>query len=123
MSLEIGRVLKKGKIRVDARKAITKLRDHLLVDLHLYAVELVRAAVLAGASRVDVTFDVDDVIIAFDGRALDPAELPRLFEHLTADAEGDEDRSPRTNGPLKRRVAPGARADRLAAVAAASCQR
>ena len=92
---EIGRVVRKGKIRVDARKAITKLRDHLLVDLHLYAVEVVRAAVLAGATRVDVTFDADDVIVAFDGRPLDPEDLPRLFEHLTADVEGDDARSPR----------------------------
>lgn len=92
---EMGRVLKKGRIRVDARKAITKLRDHLLVDLHLYAIELVRAAVLAGASRVDVTFDADDVIVAFDGRPLDPSELPRLFEHLTGDADGEDGRSSR----------------------------
>ncbi len=92
---ESGRVVKRGRIRVDARKAITKLREHLLVDLHLYAVEVVRAAMLAGASRVDVTFDADDVIIAFDGRALDPGDLPRLFEHLTADAEGDDARFPR----------------------------
>lgn len=95
MSTEPGRVLRKGKIRVDARKAITKLRDHLLVDLHLYAVEVVRAAALAGARRVDVAYDADDVIIAFDGRALDPSELPRLFEHLTGSDEGDEVRFPR----------------------------
>lgn len=89
------RVVRKGKLRVDARKAITKLRDHLLVDLHLYAVEVVRAAVLAGATRVDVTYDADDVVIAFDGRALPADELPRLFEHLTGGGDGAEARSPR----------------------------
>ena len=37
-------VVARGKIKVDARKAIAKLRDHLLVDLHLYATEIARVA-------------------------------------------------------------------------------
>ncbi|MEZ4297231.1 MAG: hypothetical protein R3B70_19860 [Polyangiaceae bacterium] len=86
------RLVKRGRIRVDARKAIAKLRDHLLVDLHLYAVEVARAAVLAGATRIDVSYDADDVVLAFDGRPLDVEELPGLFEHLTAEAEGPDAR-------------------------------
>ena len=85
MTRDIGRVLRKGRIRVDARKAMAKLREHLLVDLHLYAVEVVRAAVLAGATRIDVAHDADDVVISFDGATLEPAALPHLFEHLTGD--------------------------------------
>ncbi|MBK8252759.1 MAG: hypothetical protein IPK82_08840 [Polyangiaceae bacterium] len=85
-------VLKRGKIRVDARKAIAKMRDHLLVDLHLYAVEVARAAVLGGATRIDITYDADDVVITFDGAAIEPEDLPRLFEHLTEETEDDSAR-------------------------------
>ncbi len=88
MKTDVGRVLKKGRIRVDARKAMAKLREHLLVDLHLYAVEVVRAAVLAGATRIDVTYDADDVEVTFDGAPLLAAALPHLFEHLTGEDGG-----------------------------------
>ncbi len=87
--------MRKGRIRVDARKAMAKLREHLLVDLHLYAVEAVRAAVLAGATRVDVTFDADDVIVTWDGAVLDAGSLPRLFEHLVGEEEGEDARQKR----------------------------
>ncbi|MFO0586864.1 MAG: hypothetical protein U0441_04965 [Polyangiaceae bacterium] len=86
---DIGRVVRRGRIRVDARKAIAKLREHLLVDLHLYAVEAVRAAVLAGATFVDVTYDADDVVIAWDGAPIAADMLPRLFEHLVGEADED----------------------------------
>jgi hypothetical protein len=89
MREELGRVVRKGRIRVDARKAMAKLREHLLVDLHLYAVEVARAAVLAGATRIDVEFDADDVILSFDGEAPEADALPRLFEHLIGEADGD----------------------------------
>lgn len=92
---DIGRVLKKGKIRVDARKAMAKLREHLLVDLHLYAVEVVRAAVLAGARRIDAVYDADDVILTFDGEVVEGEALPRMFEHLTAEQEGESARRER----------------------------
>ena len=87
--------MRKGRIRVDARKAMAKLREHLLVDLHLYAVEAVRAAVLAGATRVDVTYDADDLIVTWDGALLDAGSLPRLFEHLVGEEEGEEARQKR----------------------------
>ncbi len=78
-------VFKRGHIRVDARKAMAKLREHLLVDLHLYAVEMVRAAVSANATCVDIRYDADDVEIAFDAAPVQGETLPHLFEHLTAD--------------------------------------
>jgi len=89
---DLGRVVRKGRIRVDARKAMAKLREHLLVDLHFYAIEVVRSAVLAGATAVDVQYDADDVLLHFDGQPLTRAELPRLFEHLVGGEEEQESR-------------------------------
>jgi len=82
------RVVARGKIKVDARRAIAKLRDHLLVDLHLYSTEIARVAVALGASRLDVVWDADDVILSFDGRPLPIDAISRARDHvLTPDSE------------------------------------
>ncbi|MBX3190946.1 MAG: hypothetical protein KF819_28380 [Labilithrix sp.] len=87
------RVVARGKIKVDARKAIAKLREHLLVDLHLYATEIARVAVALGATAIDVTWDADDVIFTFDGRALSADAVSRARDHVLAPesdvADGD----------------------------------
>lgn len=85
-----GSVVGRGKIRVDARRAVAKLREHLLVDLHLYTLEIVRAAVAGGASTVDVEHDADDVVIGFDGRPLEEGTLVRLLDHVLAEATDAE---------------------------------
>ncbi|MFO0762319.1 MAG: hypothetical protein U0359_38120, partial [Byssovorax sp.] len=78
----MSKVVGHGRIRVDARKAVEKLREHLLVDLQLYPLEIVRAAVAGGAREVDVSSDGGTVGITFDG-APPPAEaLPRLLDHV-----------------------------------------
>lgn len=79
-------VVARGKIRVDARRAVEKLREHLLVDLHLYTLEIARAAVLGGASMIDVEHDADDVKITFDGESLDEGTLTRLLDHVLVEA-------------------------------------
>ncbi len=85
-------VIARGKIRVDARRAVAKLREHLLVDLHLYALEIVRAAVAGGAGRIDVEHDADDVIVSFDGQPLEEHVLTRLLDHVLAEATDSESR-------------------------------
>ncbi|MDI1444890.1 hypothetical protein [Polyangium sp. 6x1] len=75
-------ILARGRIRVDARRALAKLREHLLVDLHLYAAEIARAAVASGATFLDVQYDADDVVFVFDGEPLAENELPRLLDHV-----------------------------------------
>ena len=82
-------IVARGKIKVDAGKAIAKLRDHLLVDLHLYGREIARVAVALGASRLDITWDADDVVFTFDGRPLPAAAVVRARDHvLTPETQG-----------------------------------
>ncbi|WP_437779477.1 hypothetical protein [Sorangium sp. So ce1097] len=78
----MSRVIARGVIRVDARRAVQKLREHLLVDLDLYLLELVRAAAAGGATRIDIDHDADDVALTFDGEPLDAAVLTRLLDHV-----------------------------------------
>ncbi len=88
-TVEDGRqILARGRIRVDARRALAKLREHLLVDLHLYAAEIARAAVASGATFLDVSHDADDVVFVFDGEPIPEGELPRLLDHVLGDGGG-----------------------------------
>ncbi|WP_437528636.1 hypothetical protein WME79_46080 [Sorangium sp. So ce726] len=78
----MSRVVARGAIRVDARRAVQKLREHLLVDLDLYLLELVRAAAAGGATQIDLRYDADDVVVTFDGEPPDGPALARLFDHV-----------------------------------------
>lgn len=84
----MSRVVSRGAIRVDARRAVAKLREHLLVDLNLYLLELVRAAAAGGATAIDVRGDADDVILSFDGPPFPAATLERLLDHVLDAARG-----------------------------------
>ncbi|WP_437646657.1 hypothetical protein [Sorangium sp. So ce362] len=78
----MSRVVARGAIRVDARRAVQKLREHLLVDLDLYLLELVRAAAAGGATQIDLQYDADDVVLTFDGEPPDAPVLARLLDHV-----------------------------------------
>lgn len=71
-----------GRLRVDAARAVDKLRDYQLADPVLWVLEVIRAAVLAGATRIDVYGDTDDVVVSWEGPPLAPDEPTRLFEEL-----------------------------------------
>ena len=79
-------VVARGQIRVDARRAVAKLRDSLLVDLHAYILEIVRCAVVVGASSVDIDFDTDDLYVRFDGPAFSSTALGHLLDFAVNDA-------------------------------------
>ncbi|MBK7584974.1 MAG: hypothetical protein IPI67_32890 [Myxococcales bacterium] len=83
------RVLARGEIRVDARRARAKLREHLLVDLHGYSLELARAAIGFGATTLNVHWDSDDVVFSFDGRPVAPDRLPRLLDFALTETEDE----------------------------------
>lgn len=83
-------IVARGRIRVDARRALAKLREHLLVDLHLYATEIARAAIASKATFLDIEYDVDDVILTFDGQPAAANELPRLLDHVLGDGQSTD---------------------------------
>lgn len=83
----MGEVVARGKIKVDARKALHKLRDHMLVDLHLWSTEIARVAMALGATFLHVDWDADDVVLTFDGRAMDPAEVASARDHVLSPRE------------------------------------
>ena len=87
----MGEIVARGAIKVDARKARDKLRDHLLPDLHLYATEIARAAIALGASRLDLDYDADDAIFTFD-RSLPLELLVSIRDHVLAPAGEDAPR-------------------------------
>ncbi|XXT19098.1 hypothetical protein WME94_53620 [Sorangium sp. So ce429] len=78
----MSRIVARGAIRVDARRAVQKLREHLLVDLDHYLLELVRAAAAGGATQIDLCYEADDVVLTFDGEPLDAPVLTRLLDHV-----------------------------------------
>ncbi len=73
-----------GRLRVDAARAVTKLREYQLPDPIAWAHEVVRAAVLLGAREVFVEADADDVWLGWSGRTLSEAELVGLFDDLVS---------------------------------------
>jgi hypothetical protein len=71
-----------GGFRLDWSRALDKVKRFQLSDPHRYVLELVQAAVAAGATAIGVETDADDVILRFDGRPFARMELERLFDHL-----------------------------------------
>ena len=59
-----GRVDSRGEFTLDRDKAREKLRRYQLASLQAYVTELVQAAVLRGATRIEVEIE-DDAVSAF----------------------------------------------------------
>jgi hypothetical protein len=89
------RVVARGSLRVDARRAAAQLRQHLLLDLHDYSLEVVRAAVASGAGSIDVSHDADDVVFEWAGDPLPEPSLARLLDHVLGEARDDAGRRQR----------------------------
>lgn len=84
-----------GRLRVDAARAVDKLREYQLPDPVAWVLEVVRAAIAFGATEVRVTGDADDVRVAWDGAAPSPEMLTRLFDELVDPAPRAERRAAR----------------------------
>ncbi len=69
-----------GRLRVDAARAVDKLREYQLPEPAMWVLEVIRAAVLAEATEIRVHGDADDVIVAWDGPPIE--DLERLFDEL-----------------------------------------
>ena len=85
-----GPQLSSGRLRVDAGRAIKKLREYQLADRSAWILEAVRAAVAGRATTIRVEGDANDVWLSWDGPAWDMELLPRLFDELVSPASGDD---------------------------------
>ncbi|HEV7555050.1 MAG TPA: hypothetical protein VGO00_06345, partial [Kofleriaceae bacterium] len=84
MTVAPGPQLSVGRLRVDAARAIAKLRDYQLADRTTWILEGVRAAVASGATSIDVQGDSNDVWLRWQGPVWPRDELPRLFDELVS---------------------------------------
>jgi len=84
-----GPQLSAGRLRVDAARAIAKLREYQLAVRAAWVLEAIRAAVAAGATRISLTGDTNDLWLAWDGEPWATADLPRLFDELVSPEASD----------------------------------
>jgi hypothetical protein len=80
----VGKKIGEGHLRVDAAKAVAKLRDYQLPDPLQWLLECFRGAVGLGATHVVAWGDADDVWLAWRGPAPDPEELAKLLDVLVS---------------------------------------
>lgn len=76
-----------GRVRVDAARAVAKLRAFRLTDPAAWILEAVRAAVAGGASELELTADSDDLWLRWAGPAWSPDELAGLLDELVSPEE------------------------------------
>ncbi|HEU4615547.1 MAG TPA: hypothetical protein VFS15_25810, partial [Kofleriaceae bacterium] len=62
-----GPQLATGRVRVDAARAIAKLREYQLADRNAWVLEAIRAAVAARATRIELRADANDVWLSWRG--------------------------------------------------------
>lgn len=84
------KVISKGTFKLDSRRAMKKLAQFQLEDPHRYVLELVSAAVGAGARSLTIRNDADDLELTWDGAHPTADELDSLFDHIFY--QGDEPR-------------------------------
>ncbi|MEZ4382280.1 MAG: hypothetical protein R3A79_13090 [Nannocystaceae bacterium] len=82
-----GDVDSQGRFTLDPAKAREKMRRFQLADPRRYVLELVQAARLRGATRIDFRIDADDMWMRFDGRPFRAEELESLYSSLFADGD------------------------------------
>jgi hypothetical protein len=85
-----GPQLSSGRLRVDAGRAIKKLREYQLADRSAWILEAVRAAVAGRATTIRVDGDANDIWLSWEGPAWDVDLLPRLFDELVSPASSDD---------------------------------
>jgi hypothetical protein len=84
-----GPQLSTGRLRVDAARAIAKLREYQLAVRAAWVLEAIRAAVASGATRISLTGDTNDLWLSWDGEPWAAADLPRLFDELVGPEASD----------------------------------
>lgn len=84
-----GPQLSTGRLRVDAARAIAKLREYQLALRPAWVLEAIRAAVASRATRISLTGDTNDLWLSWDGEPWPAADLPRLFDELVGPEASD----------------------------------
>jgi hypothetical protein len=79
-----------GRLRVDAARAIAKLREYQLADRAAWILEGVRAAVASSATAISLDGDANDIWLAWSGPAWNAELLPRLFDELVSPEPAEE---------------------------------
>ncbi|MEQ1570296.1 MAG: hypothetical protein ABMA64_31970, partial [Myxococcota bacterium] len=82
-----GVVVGRGGFRVDRKLGLEKMAKFQLEDPYRYVLELVAAAVCAGATAIDIDNDSDDFVIRWSGALPTQVELEGLFDHLFGDPD------------------------------------
>ncbi|MBS1149383.1 MAG: exonuclease SbcC, partial [Myxococcaceae bacterium] len=85
-----GAKVSEGVFRIDARRALAKLREFRLAEPHHWVLEVLRAASSVKARTVEVETDTDDIILRFDGKEFAPAVMKDLLaQALDSAGQGD----------------------------------
>lgn len=92
---EGGEKVTQGRLRIDASRALQRLRDFRFADPSHWVLEVLRAAVLSGAKRVTARTDADDVELDFDGEPFAAEAMAHLLEHALNPGTTDEERRTR----------------------------
>ncbi|MBL4633799.1 MAG: hypothetical protein JKY56_07995, partial [Kofleriaceae bacterium] len=79
-----GRRVAGGVLRVDAARAIAKLRDYQLADPCAWILEAIRAAVASGATRISLDGDANDIWLSWQGGKWPMERLPDLLSELVS---------------------------------------
>lgn len=77
-----GRKVSTGHLRVDTARAVQKLREYQLAEPASWVLEVLRAAITLGATRLAVAGDASDVSIAWEGGLLDDETMRTVLDEL-----------------------------------------
>jgi len=81
-----GTFVARRRFTLSRSRAVEKLREFTLRDPHQYVLELIQAAVFAGAESVAIDVDAGSLLFAWvGGTALRQEEAGRVFDYLFAD--------------------------------------
>lgn len=79
-----------GRVRVDAARAIAKLREYQLVERAAWVLEGIRAAVAAHATEIELSGDANDIWLSWRGEPWPAEDLTRLFDELVSPEAASE---------------------------------
>lgn len=77
-----GRKVSAGHLRVDTARAVQKLREYQLAAHETWVLEVLRAAIILGATRLSVSGDAGDVVVAWEGGLLDDETMRSVLDEL-----------------------------------------